>query len=69
MDVGVVLCCVCQHPAGKMGKICGFCSSKVQVFTARENASDLNSCTHGRKVGAEQICVRRIAKAAQTAMV
>jgi hypothetical protein len=63
----VVLCVLA--PSEKNGKICQFCSSKVQVFTAGENTSDLHCCTHGRKVGAEQICVRRKAKAAQMAMV
>ncbi len=64
---GVVLCV--PAPSGKNGKICQFCSSEVRVLTAGENASDLHCCTHGSKVGAEQICVRRKAKASQTAMV
>jgi hypothetical protein len=48
---------MCQHPASTTAH---FCCSRNRSFWAEENASDLHCCTHGRVVGAEQICMRRM---------
>jgi hypothetical protein len=66
VDVSIFLCCLCQHPAGK---ICRFRQGDENCFRAGENIFDLHVCTHGRRVGAEQLYVSRRAKAAQTVMV
>ena len=50
-------------------KYCQFQIREKELFFTEENALDLHCCTHGRKVGAKQLCVSTRAKAAQTAMV
>jgi hypothetical protein len=64
-EVVFVWCCVYQHP---VSKICRFFGRLNCHFDAEENVSDLLCCTHGSVMGAEQLYVRRVAKAARTGM-
>ena len=54
------------HPAGKT---CQFCQGEENCLRAGENIFDLHVCTHGRRVGAEQLYVSRTTKVVQMVMV
>jgi hypothetical protein len=64
-EVVFVWCCVYQHP---VSKICQIFGRLNWHFDAEENVSDLHCCTHGTVMGAEQLYVRRMAKATRTGM-
>jgi hypothetical protein len=49
-------------------KLADFLVELIGIFNAEENASDLHCCTHGNLMGAEQLCVSRMAKATRTGM-
>jgi hypothetical protein len=57
---------LCQDP---VSKICRFFCRINWHSNAGENASDLHCCTHGIIMGAEQLYVSRMAKAARMGMV
>jgi hypothetical protein len=48
-------------------KLADFLVESIGIYlNAEENASDLHCCTHGNVMGAEQLCVSRMAKATRT---